>query len=489
MPILERETPVSDSTNDGEHDDNCKDTVLYIRQGDQKDGYAEVSFAPDCMSATATFYPPVPGGAFLTYPLVSQTLAQNGIVNGVLHDAIQKAILDANSTHTPVKNALIAKGTPPTTEIPEHFVLRKDILDRKPEIDPELARVDWHSISAFTIVKAKDPIARRIAKVAGIAGMSIRGEETPFIVQAIQQISAGKNVIDHPTGLFAAKSGRLSIESGGTVVIEEVLTLKKGVDFTTGNIAFPGDVILQGKIADGFKVYTGGSLVAGDVVDVTEIVCKKDLIVQAGLIGRQKAQVRVGGTLQAKYIQNCRVAVRGDIVVPGSIVQSTVYTMGMIKMGDTGKLVGCECIVIGGVQALEIGNARGAKTYIRCGTDFTIQQELDVANEQLKTVALKLQQLEEIYAEEPIEVHARHIEELKAKQAEITNRIPSYLTAIDKNDAAFVEVRGTVFPGVEIEICHVSHKILKAQKSVVFRLDKTHGLIITEPYKKGASQA
>jgi uncharacterized protein (DUF342 family) len=485
---MEREPLVSETENNenAEHADN---TILYIRQGDQKDGYAEVSFTPDGMSATASFFPPIPGGAFLTYPLVAQTLEQNGIVNGVLHDSIQKSILDANSSHTPVKTVAIAKGTPPETEIPEHFVLRKDILERKPEIDPELARIDWHSISAFTIVKAKDPIARRIPKVDGKAGINIRGEESPFTVQAIQQISAGKNVIDHSTGLFAGKSGRLSIESGGTVVIEEVLTLKKGVDFTTGNITFPGDVILQGKIADGFKVYTGGSLIAGDVVDVTEIVCKKDLIVQAGLIGRQKAQVRVGGTLQAKYIQNCRVAVRGDVVVPGSIIQSTVYTMGMIKMGDTGKLVGCECIVIGGVQALEVGNARGAKTYIRCGTDFTIQQELDIANEQIKTITVKIQQLEEVYIEEPLEIHAHHIEELKIRKNEISNRIPAYLTAIDKNDEAFVEVRGTVFPGTEIEICHVSHKVLKQQKAVVFRLDKSRGSIVTEPYKKGAKQA
>jgi len=333
-------------------------------------------------------------------------------------------------------------------------------------------------------VQAKEPIARRILKIEGKAGVNIFGVEVPAPVQHMPVFTAGSNVISHEKGLFAGKSGRLAIDDKGEITVEEVLVLKKGVDFSTGNITFPGDVILQGKIADGFKVYAGGSFVAADAVDVTEIVCKKDMIVQSGIEGRTKGAVRVGGSLTAKFIQNCRVAVRGDINVSGSIVLSKVYSMGTIRMGDTGKLVGGECIVIGGVQALDIGNSRGAKTYIRCGTDFTVQQELDIANEQLKLIALNLQKAEDMYAEEPLPDIGNYIKELKVRKIEISNRIPLYLPKIDTNDAAFVEVRGTVYPGTEIEICHVSHTILKAQKQVVFRLDKERGLIVSTPYKK-----
>jgi len=183
------------------------------------------------------------------------------------------------------------------------------------------------------------------------------------------------------------------------------------------------------------------------------------------------------------------VAVRGDVNVPGSIIQSKVYTMGAIKMGDAGHLVGCECMVIGSVQAFDIGNQRGIRTTIRCGTDFTVQQELDVANEQMKAITLRLQQAQEQFDAEPTPELEKYIAELTAVKTEVANRIPLYLPRIDTNDAAYVEVRGTAWPGTEIEICHVAYSVKKPQKQVVFRLDKTRGVIVTEPYRKSAGGA
>ena len=236
-----------------EHRENQENTILYIRQGDQKDGFAEVSIAPDKLTVTGTFHPPVSGGDFLTYPNVVAKLEENGIITGVLHDVIQETIFKANTTHDTISDVVIARGIPPVTEIPEHFVIRKDLIERKPEIDPDASRVDWHAVSAFSIVKAREPIARRIATVPGVSGQNVYGEQTPFEARKMPVFSAGTNVIDHEKGLFAGKSGRLSISSDGVITIEEVLLLKKGIDFTTGNIVFPGDVIIQGKIADGFK--------------------------------------------------------------------------------------------------------------------------------------------------------------------------------------------------------------------------------------------
>jgi uncharacterized protein (DUF342 family) len=113
-----------------------------------------------------------------------------------------------------------------------------------------------------------------------------------------------------------------------------------------------------------------------------------------------------------------------------------------------------------------------------------VQQELDIANEQLKLITLKLQQAQEMYKEEPLPDREKFIEELKTRRAEIANRIPAYLASIDRNDQATVEVHGTVYPGVEIEICHVSYVVTQIQKQVKFRLDKVRGVIVAEPWKK-----
>ncbi len=470
--------------NKDEQPEDQENTILYIRQGDPKDGFAEISVSPDKLTVIGNFYPPSSGGSFLTYPNVAQKLNDNGIITGVLHEVIQETIFTVNTTHETIKDVVIARGIAPVTEIAEHFVIRKDLVERKPEIDPDASRVDWHSISAFSIVKVREPIARRIATVPGIQGQNVYGEQTPFDIKKMPGFSAGSNVIDHEKGLFAGKSGRLAISGDGVISIEEVLLLKKGVDFTTGNIVFPGDVILQGKIADGFKIYAGGSIVSSEVVDVTEIVCKKDMLVQAGVEGKGRGALRVGGKLSAKYIQNCKVAVRGDITVTGSIMQSKIYSMGFIRMGENAKLVGCECIVIGGIEAFDIGAVRGTKTYLRCGTNFTVQQELDIANEQLKILAFKLQQAEQAYKDEPTSKLEQGIAAIKGKMAEINAKIPTYLPNIDTNDSAYIEVRGSIHPGTELEICHVPYTVTKLQKQVVFRLDKSKGIVISEPWSK-----
>nr|WP_255946704.1 FapA family protein [Brucepastera parasyntrophica] len=126
---------------------------------------------------------------------------------------------------------------------------------------------------------------------------------------------------------------------------------------------------------------------------------QKNLIVRSGIVGRKKNSVHVGGSLYAKFIQNCRVAVRGDVFVSDRILGSKVYSMGTIRMNEGGKITGGECIVIGGIKVFDIGNREGTGTYIRCGTDFTVQQNLDLANEKIKDLTLRIQKIREEIAE------------------------------------------------------------------------------------------
>ncbi|HOO52184.1 MAG TPA: hypothetical protein PLK94_12925, partial [Alphaproteobacteria bacterium] len=98
---------------DEEQRENQENTIIYIRQGDQKDGFAEVSIAPNKLTVTGTFHPPVSGGDFLTYPNVVAKLEENGIITGVLHDVIQETLFKANTTHDTISNVVIARGIPP----------------------------------------------------------------------------------------------------------------------------------------------------------------------------------------------------------------------------------------------------------------------------------------------------------------------------------------------------------------------------------------
>ncbi|ULQ59567.1 hypothetical protein K7I13_14035 [Brucepastera parasyntrophica] len=60
------------------------------------------------------------------------------------------------------------------------------------------------------------------------------------------------------------------------------------------------------------------------------------------------------------------------------------------------------------------------------------------------------------------------------------NKITEYLPHIDINENAYVEVYGTIYPGIQIEICHVPFSVTQIYKKTRFRLDKPHGEIITD---------
>ena len=89
-------------------------SILYIRQGESNDGYAEVTVSPDRKKAVAHFYPPIPGGAFLTVPVFLGKLADAGIIHGIQQTAVEEAVFKANSTHEPVRDVVIALGTEST---------------------------------------------------------------------------------------------------------------------------------------------------------------------------------------------------------------------------------------------------------------------------------------------------------------------------------------------------------------------------------------
>ena len=105
-----------------------------------------------------------------------------------------------------------------------------------------------------------------------------------------------------------------------------------------------------------------GSIVSKQTFDATDVVAKKDLIVAGGIVGRVQASIKVGGCLRAKFIQNCRVASRGSIIVGAAVVNSRIYTLEKLDLGDKGRIIGGEIFAVQGVRALGIGSESGIGT-------------------------------------------------------------------------------------------------------------------------------
>ncbi|HAE21972.1 MAG TPA: DUF342 domain-containing protein, partial [Spirochaetaceae bacterium] len=262
--------------------------------------------------------------------------------------------------------------------------------------------------------------------------------------------------------------------------VENVLMVKGDVDFRVGHIMFPGDVVIEGGVAAGFKVYSGGSISIKETMDAFDVSAKKDLLCAQGIIGKEQGFVRVGGNLKAKFMENARCAVRGDVEIPGSIVGSSLYVLGRLSMGDKGRIVGGEVHATHGVLCGWIGGPTRPLTVINAGVDFTIQQKLDKAAEELQEHSLKLARLEAILKQRPEESIKKLRDQAHEKMKSLADNVADLAKRVDIDDGAIVEARGGVYPGCTITICHIRISIEEALKKTRFRLDRNANKIIVE---------
>jgi uncharacterized protein (DUF342 family) len=445
------------------------------------DGNLSVGFTEKDMEAWADFLPPVGGGSPITTGFINKVMDRLNIVHGLHWDLIRQAMQDCNSRRRPVRDVLIAKGEEPANEITAFFAINPKVYSR-PKIPEGNGRVDYRTYTPFIIVKKDQVLARLRPRKEGKPGMNIHGEALPF--QTIQPagVRGGENTRTEGDLILAEINGQM-LEKGGVLNVKESLTIKGPVGYATGNIIFPGDVFITGPVSDGFKIYAGGSVNIKQTFDVTDAITRGDLKVSGGIIGRGRGLLKIGGALKTKFIENCRAAVRKTCTVDSAIVNSQVWTLENIEMGDRGLILGSEIYALKGIKAGGIGKKEGKISTIHCGVDFTIEQEKAKNNHLIKTLGIRIRQSREfIDAEEDLEKRSIMMEELEqmlAEQQEASDRLTELLAKTVYDENAVVEISGEVLPGTLIEICRIGFPVPETLRRIRIKLER--GTVITQP--------
>lgn len=446
----------------------------------KNDGNIELSISADAMSATATLYPPIGDGAPLTPEYASELLARLGVSYGLLWDELTERILDVNTDRHILRDIVVARGAPPVSEHPEHIVVEDRFMPGFRPVSDDEHSVDWKAISPVLVVKKGERIGSVIARRDGVNGSDVSGRAIPYAKDTVPSFTLGKNVERSGDDIVSVGEGRVIIESQ-RISVEEVLVIKGDVDYRVGHILFPGDVVIEGGVAAGFKVYAGGSISIKETMDAFDVSAKRDLLCAQGIIGKDQGQVRVGGALKAKFIENARVAVRGDVEVPGSIVGSKLFTLGRLSMGDKGRIVGGEIFATHGVTCGFLGGGTKPVTVVNVGVDFTVQQKLDQAGVALRELSVRLARFHNLLKARPDDPSVRKAcADTDAKVKALAANIAELSKRVDIDEGAAVEVRNTVYPGVVITICHIRVSIDEPLKKTRFRLDRVANKIVVE---------
>jgi hypothetical protein len=192
--------------------------------------------------------------------------------------------------------------------------------------------------------------------------------------------------------------------------------------------------------------------------------------------------LKIGGALKTKFIENCRAAMRKTAKVDSAIINSQVWTLENIEMGDKGLILGAEVYALKGIRTGGIGRKEGKATKIHCGVDFTIEQEKEKTNNLIKLLGAKIRKMRELLDaeddEEKLAKMGEELDQILADQQKASDKLTELLVKTVHNESATVEVSGEIVPGTLIEICQIGFPVSEPLHRVRIRLEQ--GMVITE---------
>jgi len=445
------------------------------------DAFFDLFVEEDGLSVVAEFRPPAHGGKPLELETIEQGLVAKGVVHGVLWDEIRNGLQDCNLELKLRTGVVIAVGTPPVPYVPEHLRLDPRWLEAGPVVE-ENTDVDYKAISPFVMVEKGDLLAMRIADAFGAHGIDVRGQEIPYPTEKKPDWIAGDNVADTPIGFEAAIDGRLVLEPP-TFSVNPILELDNGVDYRTGNIHFKGEVIVHGKISSGFTVEAGGGIFSKDTLDAFQIKAGSDITTEGGIIGNGIGRVEAGGTVEAKFFEHLYLLAGGDVTAETCVLNSVVKTRGKLLLGDKGILAGGQVHALHGVDLYQIGTATGPRTELFLGLDFQGMEKILWIRERSQELHAQLKKVDAAipYGGTRVKELMMAAKKLRLEILQLTETARAQLVKLGQDESASATVRGTVFPGTHLEICHVQFLVNQKMSAVRFFLDKRKGIIGVEP--------
>jgi uncharacterized protein len=313
--------------------------------------------------------------------MLLKVLKLNGIVHGIENEKIN---LIAESNEFNKKNQLISVANATLPINGENGTLEFSI-EPGDDDDEDLTKIDHHENSQVNIVKAGVLLVKQFPASKGIPGKNIVGGSITQQKGAEIHLKVGEhiNVIEkeNVTEYCASSDGLFEFQNG-CIKIVKVLYLNGDVDFNSGNITFPGAVVIKGSVSSGFSVKTGGDLsIYGTVENGSEITCFGNMKVKTGIVG-SKTRVCVKGALKAKFIQEASVTVGGDVTIADHLYHAKLRCEKQISIqrlpqsARGGSVIGGYTWGIGGMDVHFAGSTSNPNTVIGVGPDPMMKSEI-----------------------------------------------------------------------------------------------------------------
>lgn len=474
----------------------------FIKIGDYQpspyDSRFTVQVSPDEMKAYATFSKPEKYGRVVEPDEVSSAIKAKNVHYGIKDKLIKEAI-ENELYNMPV---IIAEGDQPTEgkdgQIKYHFKVDTGDIQFKEEDD---GSVDFHKLDIVQSVVVGQVLATKVPPEKGKIGRTLSGRIIPARDGRDIKLAGGPNTHLSPDGMqvIADINGQV-IFKNGKVQVEPVYEVSGDVDLSTGDINFPGNVIIYGNVNDTFKVYSGANIEIKGNVGKANVVAEGNIIVRQGIQGKDEAKIICAGDLYAKFIERTNVKTEGYVVVSEVILHSNIESKKkvLVQGGKRSQIAGGRVRALMEINAKFLGAEAYTETLLEVGIDPAaedriseiakrkdeIAKEIGPINEQLSHLSLLLAKAPlPPEKEQQYNSMTQRNNDLKGELSALNDQLTQlqqYLDSLGKDSK--VSASKIVYPGVKVKIKNEILVVKNDYKFVTFF--REGGLIRISPYEK-----
>ena len=432
----------------------------------------KISISRDIMNAYITVERPGSGQSLERGDIIS-ALGLRKIVFGVNEEEIDAMVAGQDFD----SSVLIAEGRRAEHGTDGYI---EYLFNTDNEMAPKVlsdGRVDYYDMNIVTPVCKGDVLCRLYPPTMGADGYNVLGAVLSAKKGKPVLLPRGRNTQPNEAGdaLIAVIDGRIKRNGKNIEVIQE-FEVKKNVDFSTGNIQFPGSVTVRGNVQSGFEIQSGGDVTIFGLVEKAKITAFGNIILHGGMTGQGLGVLRAGGDIFAKYVENSQITASGKITAECIMHSAVRAGVGIELIGKKGLLVGGSAKAGAYVKAVTIGSQFATLTEVEVGSDpkqndrlKEIEAELLSLEDEQKKVGHVLRMygnMEKTGAQltpQKALVYERTKkinEEQIAKYASLRAEHDSLEKSVKQNINSYIKVDNNIYAGVKISIVN-SNLVLK----------------------------
>jgi len=427
-----------------------KENVANSEQESVGFNHFQITISQDQMEVLMTPITEIVDAGLITLEGILEACEKENIKVEIDKRLVEKQLRETN----PIEIA-IAKGIRPEDGQNGYIDYKVDMSAKPQFIPTDGQTLDYKTAMQITVVDIGDVLADIIPPTEGEDGIDVRGEIIKAKAGSAARYFLGDGLEEKDGHLIATIAGTPSVQND-VVMIRRSYVLQSDVDLSTGNINYPGSVIIHGNVTDGFEVISEENIVVNGLIAGAKIKAKGYVKCAGGIQGGGKAEIISGSFVAAKFVNAATIVAETDVLITKDALHSNVNCLGEFRLG--GSIIGGVATVFKCVECAEIGSYSGIKTLVNIRTHYrqerakalvsSVMAEVNVIFEKY-LIWSKAKSLSEAEEKELLQAISK-MHDLAKKRQIYDSRVAQFDAMVFENKNAKVKLLGTLEADVTV---------------------------------------